>query len=85
MLTSSLPAPTCDDFQFEFAIDGKINVWNKEAWEKNLIEAQRVVQISTLLDDSTFTKGETKNVELAMRVTGCGREKSISLTHIYWA
>lgn len=75
----------CDDFVFEFAIDGKVTTWDKDTWVKNLVQAQRVVQITTLLDDPGFTGGTIKNVELAMRITGCAQHKPLALTHIYWA
>ena len=73
------------DFRFEFAIDGKVTSWDKETWQQRLKPAQRVVQVVTLLDDPDYTKGETKDVELAFRITGCGRRKSMKLTHVYWS
>ena len=79
------PAPFCDDFKFEFAIDGKITSWNLREWQENNKIVQRVVELATLLDDPNYTGGETKNVELAIRIGGCGRVKNFGLTHIYWA
>ena len=81
------PAPFCDDFLFEFAIDGKITTWDKTTFLEKQVQAQRVVQLSILLDDPTFTGpgGQSKNVELALRIMGCGRQKNFALTHIYWA
>jgi hypothetical protein len=38
-----------------------------------------------LLDDPDFITGKSKDVELAIRQTGCGRVKPLHLTHIYWA
>lgn len=77
--------PYCDDFRFDFAIDGKITSWDKETWQKNLVQVQRVVQTTVLLDDPTFTGGQSKNVELAMRISGCQRSKALQLTHVYWS
>jgi hypothetical protein len=80
------PSPAfCDDFRFEFAIDGKITSWNTTDWKAHLVSAQRVVQLATLLEDPNHTQGQTKDVELAIRLLGCGRVKNFSLTHIYWA
>lgn len=81
---TGIPKP-CADFRFEFAIDGKITSWTGEQLEANKVAAQRMVVIVTVLDDENYTGGEAKNVELAIRVTGCGREKPFGLTHIYWA
>jgi hypothetical protein len=44
-----------------------------------------VIEYLTLLDDPNYTGGATKNVELAIRMTGCGRSKVFGLTHVYWA
>lgn len=79
------PPEYCETFLFEFAIDGKITTWNKDEFVAHLVPAQRVVQISTLLDDPDYTGGETRDVELAIRMSGCGRQKVFGLTHIYWA
>lgn len=80
------PVPAyCEDFKFEFAIDGKITAWDKEEFQKRCIKAQRVVEIVTLMDDPNF-RGP-KDVEVAFRITSsCGREgKHFSLSHVYWA
>lgn len=72
----------CDDFKFEFAIDGKITVWDKAEWEARRMVIQRVVPLWVLLDDEDWT-GE-RDVELAIRQTGCGRDDEFSLSHVYW-
>ena len=77
--------PYCEDFKFQFAIDGNVTTWDRAAWSGNMKSPERVIRIATLLDDPDFTGGETKNVELAMRMVGCGRGKGFGLTHIYWA
>ena len=72
----------CDDFHLEFAIDGQVTSWNKTQVFEHKNQAQRVVEFLTLLDDDTWTTA--KDVELALRLTGCGRQKPFELTHVYW-
>lgn len=80
------PPEYCDDFHFDYAIDGKITSWNLEEFKEANKSIQRVVEVFTLLDDPTYVKeGEEKNVELAIRMRGCGNTKVFSLTHVYWA
>lgn len=74
----------CPDFHFQFALDGKITTWNLDEWQKRELKAQRVVQLWTLLDDPKFLE-KPKDVELAIRMQGCGRTKIMQLTHVYWA
>ena len=76
----------CDNFKFEFAIDGKITSWDKATFMANSKLAQRVVEIQTLLDDPNFTS-EPKDVEVAIRMTGCGdsTQKTMCLSHVYYA
>lgn len=76
------PPPYCDDFFFDFAIDGKVTSWDKKEFQEKLIKPQRVVQTATLLDDPNYRKGD---VELAFRIRGCGRKQSMKLTHVYWS
>lgn len=83
-LKSSAPE-ICNDFAFDFAIDGKITTWNRTEWEEHGEAVQRVVQTWTLMDDPDYTGGATKDVELAMRQRGCGRSRTFSLTHVYWS
>jgi hypothetical protein len=76
----------CAEFKFEFAIDGRITTWPLEEWQKREGKAQRVVQLWTLLDDPKFVAdGRPRDVELALRMLGCGRTKIFKLTHVYWA
>lgn len=79
------PPPFCDDFFFDFAINGNITSWNKTQYEKNRIIAQRTIELLTFLDDPKFTNGKTQNVEVAFRLRGCGKTKTFKLTHVYWA
>lgn len=75
----------CDKWTFEFAIDGNITKWDKVQWEEHRVQLQRVVGLWVLLDDSNYTGGEEKDVELAIRLTGCKRATAFGLSHIYWA
>lgn len=74
----------CDDFKFEFAIDGKVTEWNLDQWQKNMGHIQRVVEVLKVAEDPDITGGVEKEIEFAFRITGCF-EKQMSLTHIYWA
>ena len=80
------PPEFCDNFRFEFAIDGKITSWDKDTFMANNKNAQRVVELQTLMDDPNFTS-EPKDVEFAVRMTGCGdsTKKTFCLTHVYFA
>lgn len=76
----------CYDYTLEFAIDGNVTSWNKDQYEANRRQPERVVHIFTFLDDPTYTANkEDKTVELAIRLLGCGRESTFGLTHVYWA
>ena len=72
----------CKDFKFEFAIDGKITSWDQTQFEEHKRKPQRVVEFFTLLDDDNWDG--TKDVEVAIRTTGCGRSKPLDITHMYW-
>ncbi|KAL7579770.1 hypothetical protein ACA910_021906 [Epithemia clementina (nom. ined.)] len=72
----------CDGFKFEFAIDGKHTIWDVQEFQSRRKQAERVVEFFTLLDDDSWKTA--KDVELAIRITGCGRQKPLDLTHIYW-
>jgi hypothetical protein len=71
--------PFCDRFKFEFALDGKIT-----SWTKSEAESQHN-PFWLLLDDPDFIQGEPRDVELAIRQTGCGRQKTLQLFYVYWA
>lgn len=80
------PNPYCDDFHFDFAVDGKITTYNATEFQQANNEIQRVVECFTMLDDAKYVnEGEEKDVELALRMRGCGNSKVFSLTHVYWA
>lgn len=77
--------PYCQDFRFEFALDGKVTSWDLPTWNQKKKSNERVVQTATLLDEPGFTAGQSKSVELAIRITGCQRQKGLQITHIYWS
>ena len=83
------PPVPCDDFRFEFAIDGKITSWTNMQFEERRKEIERVVNVWTLLDDASYAADGPKDVELAIRLTGCATDlphsPTFSLTHVYWA
>lgn len=74
----------CDAWRLEFAIDGKVTSWTHDEWQAHLHAAQRVAHFTTFLDDENYTGGKEKDVELAIRMTGCGRDATHLLSHIYW-
>jgi hypothetical protein len=74
----------CENWRFEFAVDGKVTSWTHEQWNSKLYGAQRVAHFTTLLDDADYTGGQEKDVEIAIRMTGCARDVTFLLSHIYW-
>lgn len=85
-LLKTPPAPELPEtFSFDYAIDGNIKSFNKTEFHEQRRHVQRVVEIWTLLDDPNFIQDAPKEVELAVRVRGCQRICTFSLTHVYWA
>ena len=79
------PAPYCDDFRFEYALDdGEVKSLTYDELEVIRHQMERVVEIVPLLREPD-TWGEERDVQVAMRLVGCGRKKVFSLTHVYWA
>jgi hypothetical protein len=74
-----------DTFAFDFAINGKITTWNKREFLERKKDVQRLVEAFTLLDDSSYIGQPARNVELAIRMRGCGRHCMFGVTHLYWA
>lgn len=74
--------PFCDEFVFEFAINGKITSWKKDEFVPRINPADRVIELVVLMDEENFEG--PKDLEVAMRMKGCGRSKHFSLTHLYW-
>jgi len=83
----SLANEFCDDQTLEFAFgDTVIRLTSDEILAPERFSLiQRVVQIWTVLEDRDYTKGDTVDVELGLRLRGCQREHAFWLTHIYWA
>jgi len=75
----------CPEFKFEFAIDGKITSWDHKEYMEHMGHIQRVVEIVHIVEDPTITGGVEKEIEFAFRITGCKNEKTMQITHIYWA
>jgi hypothetical protein len=75
----------CEAFKFEFAIDGQVTSWSKDEFLEHRKDVQRVVETVTILKDPNFTGGVEKEVEVAFRLTGCGRDTTFFFSHIYWA
>lgn len=74
----------CSNFKFEFSIDRTLTSWGREEFQNRTTSAQVFVELWTLLDDRDFAKGGPRDVELAFRMTGCGKETGFLLTHVYW-
>jgi hypothetical protein len=76
-----------DTFAFDFSIDGKITTWNKQQFMDHKKDVQRVLEAFVLLDDVNYiSQGQPpRNVELAIRMRGCGRLCTFGVTHLYWA
>jgi hypothetical protein len=79
------PNSFCDEFRFEYAIDGKITSLNKTEFVAVHHQTQRVVEVVTLLKDPAFTGGKEREVEVGVRLTGCKRSKVFQVTHLYYA
>jgi len=73
-----------DTMVFEYAINGQITTVPRDEFLDKLWRSQlhRVVWVYTLLDDENFSG---KDVELAIRLRGCGRECTYGITHVYWS
>ena len=80
--TETPPLP--ETMAFEYAIDGKITKLPRDDFLAATKTLQRVLQVLTILDDPEFTS-EPKDVEIAVRMTGCGRDCTFGVSHIYWA
>ena len=83
------PIPYCDEFHFETMIDRKLTSYNLNTTREMLAKGhiQRVVETLTILKDPNFSSSSNDNgeIEVAIRIVGCGHSKTWSLTHIYWS
>jgi hypothetical protein len=77
--------PFCDEFHFQYAVDGKVTDLNMTEYLEVHQQTQRVVEVITLLKDPEYTGGKEKEVEVAVRVTGCQLRKTFHVTHLYYA
>jgi hypothetical protein len=75
----------CDEFHFEYAIDGKITSLNLTEYNEARQLTQRVVEVVTLLKDPDYTGGKEREVEVGVRITGCKRIKTFRITHLFYA
>lgn len=76
-----------DTFSFDYAVNGDVTALDKAQFLERKKVLRPGVEILTLLDESDFAKeGEgSKDVELGIRMKGCGRDCAFKLTHVYWA
>lgn len=74
-----------EKFMFDYAINGKITTLTKTEFLDEKKQLSRVVESLTLLDDEKFSKQEAQDVEVAIRMRGCGRSCVFGVSHIYWA
>lgn len=81
------PLPYCDEFHLDFAIDGTITSYNVTEFDalERRGHLDRVVETFVLLNNRDYTGGQEKEVEAAIRISGCGRLKTFNLNHVYWA
>lgn len=79
------PPELCQYFQFQYAINGNVTSMNKEKFLSAKQNVARVVEMVVLLDEDNFTGGVETEVEVAVRMVGCGRHNVFKMSHIYWA
>lgn len=84
-LLKKKPPALCANLHFEYAIDGKITSLNLDQFKEQKQDIARVVETLVLLRDPSYTGGVEKEVEVALRITGCQRTNTFKLSHIYWA
>ncbi len=75
-----------ETFRFSYAINGVVKeTLTHDEFMARIHNVQRVVEAFIILDDPNFIKGEPQNVEVAIRMHGCGAECVLGFTHAYWA
>lgn len=72
-----------DSFKFEYSINGQITSLGKTEFLQAKKDLARIVEVMTLLDDETWT--EPKDVQVAVRLTGCGRGCTFGVSHLYYS
>ncbi|CAB9524870.1 expressed unknown protein [Seminavis robusta] len=75
----------CNEIKFEVIVNGKKTEYNKAKFHERLKIFQRVVQVIEVLNDPNLTNGVSHDIEIAMRITGCGHTNMWVLSGIYWA
>ena len=75
----------CDEFHFEYSVDGNVTSLDRSEYYQKKRGVQRVVEVFPVLNNPGYTNGIEKDIEVAIRITGCGRTKTFLLTHVYWA
>jgi len=73
-----------DTFAFDYAIDGRITTLDRHQYKLFSLD-RRIgpnVDILQVMDDPTFPG--PKDVEVGIRMRGCGRNLAFSLSHVYW-
>ena len=78
-------AEECDDYTFEFSIDGRRTTWSKTEVDENNIEVERLVNLYVLKNETNMSP-DGMDIELGFRIGGsCGRRASFQFSHVYWA
>jgi hypothetical protein len=73
-------------FQFQYALsDDIVTTLDKDAFLERKYEVGKNLELLTILDDPSYTDGANKDMQIAIRMLGCGRRKVFKLTHVYWA
>lgn len=78
------PPDFCDNLQFQYAINGQVSSLDAETFKRRKQSMARVVETIVIMDNSEFTSGVETEVEVAIRIIGCGRHNTFVLSHIYW-
>ena len=92
------PAPYCDAFRFQFALNGEVTSWNKTEFfahyatlgqNNEVVTLSHGMNMAELATNSSSTpmrqNPSSTTIQVAIRMIGCGRAKVFKLTHIYWA
>lgn len=69
--------------RFEYDVDGKRTTLERDQFEAALKKPGQNFDVLTVMDDSNL-RGP-KDVEVAIRLLGCGRDCAFSITHFFWA
>ncbi|KAL7578731.1 hypothetical protein ACA910_015965 [Epithemia clementina (nom. ined.)] len=80
--------PDDSKFAFVFSIDGgEETSWNKQdLLDRSKTHQHKRLETLVLLDNAGFTSSESRSVQVAIKVNGCGGNSCIfALSHIYWA